>query len=101
MSCHAHFRHEQVILQGIRRSFIRPGQQGRRVKNYFCPNCGTTLCWEAELRPHHYGVAIGAFNDPSFPAPTLSIWEEFRYSWVTVPHEVERYPRARSLGPQS
>jgi len=29
--------------------------------------------WEADLRPDHVGIAVGAFNDANFPPPVLSI----------------------------
>ena len=96
MSTHAHFRQEQVSLRGFHRTFTRLGERGRRVRNFFCPNCGTTLCWQADLHPSHLGVAIGAFNDPLFPRPTLSMWEQFKYSWVRLPLGIESYARARS-----
>jgi hypothetical protein len=27
-------------------------------------------------------IAIGSFADPSFPAPTIAVWEESRHPWV-------------------
>jgi hypothetical protein len=98
MSCHAHFRAAQVRLQGDYKIFTRQGQQGRLVDNFFCPECGSTVCWVAQLRPDHYGIALGAFTDPAFPAPTLSIWEDFKYPWITLPAGVEHHARARPQG---
>ena len=30
-------------------------------------------------------VPIGAFADPSFPPPAVSVWESRRHPWVSVP----------------
>ena len=34
--------------------------------------------------PDHLAVAVGAFADPGFPAPSVSVWESRRHGWVTV-----------------
>ena len=34
-------------------------------------------------------VAVGAFADPDFPAPAVSVWEERKHSWVVVPEDAE------------
>ena len=35
--------------------------------------------------PDRVGVAVGAFGDPDFPPPTLSVWELFKHDWVSLP----------------
>jgi hypothetical protein len=52
---------------------------------HFCPTCGSTVFWENAGFPGLVSVAIGNFADPSFPAPTLAVWEESRHQWVTLP----------------
>jgi hypothetical protein len=47
----AGFAKAQVIIEGQTKIFDRHGESGRRVRFYFCPNCGTSLYWEAEGRP--------------------------------------------------
>src|SRR6476469_5986189 len=49
---------------------------GRKMNFHFCPNCGGFVCWNADIRPDQYGMAVGAFADPNFPPPTYSVWEE-------------------------
>ena len=34
-------------------------------------------------------VPIGAFADPTFPAPRISVWEERMHPWVGLPEDVE------------
>jgi hypothetical protein len=31
------------------------------------------------------GVAVGAFADPNFPAPQVSIYDSRRHPWVQLP----------------
>ena len=38
--------------------------------------------WETDAIPGHITVAVGAFADPVFPAPTYSGWEAQRHRWV-------------------
>ena len=35
--------------------------------------------------PERIAIPIGAFADPSFPPPTVSVWESRRHQWVAVP----------------
>jgi len=50
--------------------------------------------WDADgnryldLRPEHYGIAVGAFADPDFPPPTLSVWEQTKHAWINLPEFV-------------
>jgi hypothetical protein len=37
-------------------------------------------------------IPVGAFADPSFPAPTFSIYEDRMHPWVHVPGKVEHMP---------
>jgi hypothetical protein len=32
-------------------------------------------------------VPVGAFADPDFPPPKVSVWEERKHGWVVVPSE--------------
>ncbi|OAE19403.1 hypothetical protein AXG93_1224s1000 [Marchantia polymorpha subsp. ruderalis] len=42
---------------------------------HFCPDCGSTVYYENEDTPGVYAVPVGAFADPTFPAPQRSIYE--------------------------
>jgi len=63
----AGFAKAQVTIEGQTKVFDRYGESGRKVRFYFCPNCGTSLYWEADGRPGSYILAVGAFADPNFP----------------------------------
>jgi len=51
--------------------------------------------WEADLRPDHVGVAVGAFGDNGFPRPTRSVWEEAKHEWVAFAHDLPHLPQGR------
>ena len=57
----AGFAKAQVTIEGQTKVFDRNGQSGRKVRFYFCPDCGTSLYWEADARPDVYILAVGAF----------------------------------------
>ena len=82
-SSHAWFsRHQVTSISGNPTQFTRRSDAGRSVTFRFCPRCGSTVYWEAEYFPGHIAVAVGSFADPSFPAPTHSLWEARRHHWV-------------------
>lgn len=90
----AYFRTEQVQSSGPSKVYTRDGEEGRKVRIHFCPECGTSVYWHADFLPRHVGVACGAFADPGLPPPTLSAWEETRPPWVVFDHAVGGFPRA-------
>jgi hypothetical protein len=96
LTCNAYFRKDSVRLEGEHRIYTRDGQDGRKIHNHFCPTCGSTVCWTADFRPDHFGIAVGTFNDPAFPAPVYSVWEETMCTWVTLPDGIAHFPQART-----
>ena len=84
----AAFAKAQVRIEGPSKVFEREGQSGRKVRFYFCPNCGTSLYWDADARPDWYLLAVGAFADPEFPPPSVSIFEKSKHAWTQLPDGV-------------
>src|SRR4051794_29187482 len=68
----AYFPAGSVRVEGEAAVFERDSAGGRKVRMHFCPACGTTLYWRANLRQDLIGIAVGAFFDPDFPAPQIS-----------------------------
>jgi hypothetical protein len=91
----AYYKKEHVHAEGPHRTYERDGQEGRKLRNHFCPTCGTTVFWEADLRPELIGVAVGAFRESDFLRPTRSVWEESKHEWVAFAHELARFPQGR------
>ncbi len=92
-SVNAFYAADGVEVLGIASEFIRVAESGRKVRMYFCPTCGSTVYWKPDADPAIVGVAVGALGNPNFPAPSLSVFEQYRHRWVTLAEEVERYPQ--------
>ena len=91
----AYYKKTAVRPQGESKVYVRTTDSGRTLRFHFCPNCGSSVYWYAELRPDHVGVAVGAFADPNFPQPTYSVWESTIHPWVVLPGAVSRFPEGR------
>jgi hypothetical protein len=72
-------------VSGTATEYVRTGDQGARFTFRFCPVCGTNLFHTEEGEVDGVGVAVGAFADPGFPAPRLSIYDCRRHPWVQLP----------------
>jgi hypothetical protein len=84
ISNQARFRREHVTFAGKSTAWTRRAESGNALTFHFCPTCGSTVYWEGEGFPAYIAVAIGNFADPSFPAPTIAVWEESRHPWVSL-----------------
>jgi hypothetical protein len=79
----AWFRTADVSASGPEQIYIRPGDAGWEIRAHFCPTCGTTVYWETkEGMPDQFGIAVGCFTDPDFPAPMLSVYGKRRHRWL-------------------
>lgn len=88
----ARFLREQVAVSGTSSQFSRAGDEGPGATFHFCPDCGATVYWKAVELPAYLTIPVGAFADPGFPAPTVSVYEERMHSWVVPPPEAEHFP---------
>ncbi|HEY7687040.1 MAG TPA: GFA family protein [Dongiaceae bacterium] len=79
----AFFLRKDVRTAGRASVYKRSSDSGHGVTFHFCPDCGSTVYWEPERKPDAIAVAVGSFADPTFPAPTQSVWDERRHPWVT------------------
>jgi hypothetical protein len=85
LSNQARFNRDQITVSGKSTAWKRTAESGNVLTFHFCPTCGSTVYWENTGFPELFAVAIGTFADPSFPAPTIAVWEEMRHPWVTLP----------------
>lgn len=82
----AYFDCDQVVGNtGDGKIYQDMSEAGKTVNRTFCPNCGSTVYWDAEFQPNRVGVAVGCFEDPQFPEPILSAWTRSKHSWVIYP----------------
>ena len=91
----AYFPQEQITVSGVTSQFVRPTESGNQFFTHFCPACGTSLYWSSGKNPGLVGVAVGAFADPSFPAPVRSVWEQSMHPWVRVEVALQHFSKGR------
>lgn len=82
---------EAVAISGTPKEFARDAASGGKVRNYFCPACGSTVYWKADRLPSLIGVAVGAVADPNYPPPVRSIFEQSKHDWVQIEGVVDHF----------
>ncbi len=87
----ARFRPEQVEIAGRASEYTRTGDEGGQAKLRFCPDCGSTVYWDHPGGDGAIAIAVGAFGDPGFPPPTVSVYESRRHLWVSLPQSVAEH----------
>jgi hypothetical protein len=87
----ARFPRERVRVTGDTTPFIRTADSGNRITFHFCPSCGSTVYYEPEAEAELIAVPVGAFADPTFPSPSVSVYESRRHHWVDVPPAIDHY----------
>ena len=70
---------------GTATEYARTGDQGARFIFRFCPVCGTTVFHTEDGDNESVSIAVGAFADPHFPAPRVSVYDSRRHPWVQLP----------------
>jgi len=89
-SVQARFPREALTIAGRASEYARMGDSGGKGTMRFCPTCGSTVWWELDTIPGFVSVAVGAFADPSFPSPKVSVYGERRHPWVAIPADIEQ-----------
>jgi hypothetical protein len=82
---------DRVTLEGRTSEYVRVGDSGGRATFRFCPTCSAIVYWTADGIPGFITVAVGAFADPSFPAPRVSVYNGRRHAWVTLPPSIDEH----------
>ena len=82
---------DRANIAGRYSDYVRISDEGEERTFHFCPDCGATVFYELPSVPDVIAVPIGAFADPTFPPPMVSVWESRRHPWVAVPAEAERH----------
>jgi hypothetical protein len=86
-SVQARWPREQVRIEGDATEYVFGlPMSPRSARFFFCPRCGATVYWAG---PEHIVVPVGAFADPNFPAPRVSVWEDRMHPWVGLPDGIE------------
>ena len=78
---------------GTATEYIRVGDHGAKFLFRFCPICGTSVFHTEDANNGTVSVAVGAFADPDFPAPQVSVYESRRHPWVHLPPGTKTFER--------
>ena len=84
------FPAEQVTTAGNSTTFTATGDNGAAHFS-FCPKCGSTVTYTNDSIPGTIAIALGAFDDPYFVTPTVSVWEERQHEWLEIAGDVEHH----------
>ena len=87
----ARFPSNGVHVTGRYSDYVRTSDDGEDRTFHFCPDCGATVFYTLDGVPDLVAVPIGAFADPLFPPPMVSVFESRRNPWVVVPATVEHH----------
>ena len=88
----ARFERAQVTaIEGRAAQYERVGDAGNRLTFHFCPACGSTVYWVLSGQPDLIAIAVGAFADPGFPPPRVSVYGRRRHGWVTLPETIREH----------
>ena len=87
------FPRERVSIHGRSSEFVRVSddeEERTAVGSTSVPTCGATVYFLVDSTPDMVAIPVGAFADPSFPPPSVSVWEERSHEWVVMPPGIER-----------
>lgn len=84
----------QVTIEGEARSWVRVAESGNTVDYRFCATCGSTVFYTSDVSPGVVAVPIGAFADPDFPSPRVSVYEKRKHHWVDVVGDIGHFPES-------
>jgi len=87
----ARFPADRVRIEGTSTEYVRVSDDGEARKFHFCPACGSTVYYLLPVQPDLIAVPIGAYADPEFPPPRISVYEARRHPWVTAPAGAEHH----------
>lgn len=85
----ARFADDAVTVSGRSTPYSRIADSGNRITFHFCPECGSTVYYQLDAVPGFTAVPVGAFADPTFPAPRVSVYEARKHAWTGIPADAE------------
>ena len=84
------FPADQVTTAGNANTFAATGDTGT-ARFHFCPDCGSTVYFENDSLPDTIAIALGAFDDPYFVTPNISVWETRQHEWLELAGDFEHW----------
>ena len=87
----ARFASDRVQVAGRFTDYVRVSDEGEERTFHFCPDCGATVFYTLAGVPNAVAIPIGAFADPTFPPPTVSIFESRQHPWLAEHAAMEHH----------
>jgi hypothetical protein len=85
----ARFPADAVTITGTFKEYVRASDDGNKAAFRFCPECGAIVFYTLEGLDGFIGIPVGAFADPNFPGPNISVYEDYKHGWVVLPPDIE------------
>ncbi len=80
----ARFPADAVTIEGQSTEFALTGDSGTTARFHFCPACGATVFYRMDAFPDFVAIPVGAFADPTFPQPRVSVYGNRKHPWVQL-----------------
>jgi hypothetical protein len=87
----ARYPRANVTVSGTSTAYVRVGDEGPGARFHFCPVCGSTVYYEPLGMAEFLAIPVGVFADPTFPTPSVSVYETRKHAWVVPPPDAEHY----------
>lgn len=87
----ARFPADAVAVAGASTVHALTGDAGTTARFHFCPTCGATVFYTMDAVPGVIAIPVGAFADPAFPPPQVSVYEARRHGWLGLPQDMEHH----------
>ena len=85
----ARFPADAVVVEGESSEYALTGDEGGVATFHFCPACGVTVYYRHNAVSGFVSIPVGAFADPKFPQPHVSVYESRRHAWVGLTDGME------------
>ena len=88
-SAQARFPADAVTIKGQGKEFVLVGDEGTSARFHFCPECGATVFYLMDAIPDMVAIPVGAFADPGFPQPQVSVYAKRQHPWLHLSDSIE------------
>lgn len=80
-------------VSGPLKAFDDVGDSGKKLKRYFCSECGSPIWTDAEAMPGAAIVKASAFDDTSWIKPALELYCDSRQAWTPKIEELTSFAK--------
>jgi hypothetical protein len=71
---------------------VKAGDSGNPATFHFCPECGSDVYYTITGKfDDLVAIPLGTFDEPFFPAPAYSVWEDRMCDWLEITGDVEHF----------